>query len=91
MVTVQWLTELLAEIDPEGLTSMGAPADEYSGEAGYIMAYIRKIGPSEITRRDLKAFMIGLFVMQFGWTSVSEETITLFSDLTNQIWERLTE
>jgi len=37
MTTTADVTELLARHDPMGLTSAGAPADEYEPEAGTIV------------------------------------------------------
>ena len=44
MTTTADVTELLARHDPMGLTSAGAPADEYEPEAGTIVPRLAEAG-----------------------------------------------
>lgn len=71
-VTAQRLQEILSEEDVEGLLALGAPADEYSGEAEAIAAAFQQVTAETPSELDVLSIVQAVWAHFFGPFSEEE-------------------
>lgn len=76
-------TSLLAQADPVGLTTGGAPEDEYDMEAGQI---VRRVIHEAKSPQDVERIASEVFEEMFGVAYSSR-----FTDLAQAVWRRFEE